>query len=562
MAGLFLLALLIGATAMFFLRPQSGATTLPTFTFLSSRRGAVSNARFLPGEESAIYSASWEGGPLRLYPASVGVRTSDPLNIESADLLSVSSRGELALSLGRRYPLGWEKVGTLAVARPGGAAPRPLLENVSVADWAPDGQTLAVAHEVDGKVFLEYPIGTVLYESPGWISDLRVHPDGDKVLIADNPKRGDNSCVIRIVDRSGQVVTAGIGGSWGVLWAPDGKAVWFSSGGTLASVLPGEAPRVLYQATSGLRLFDIDASGRLLIAAGSMRREMIVRAPNSDEDVNRSWLDWTTPSALSEDGRIALFEEGNNLNDDGYAIYMRDTDGSPPLLLGYGSTLALSPDARQVAVVKRVFGDNPELVLVPAGPGEPRSIGIGNLHSVVTPGVWSPGGSAGDPGSLFFIARDGNGSGRMYQLPLADGGIPLAVTPPEMTLAPRGHVVSVDGRWLVVQPLDAPALRFDLDDDSDGRIGQAVSGMEPADRALRFDRDGEHLYVQASSAVPASIVRINLKTGERVLWRELSPGDTAGVFLVDRVYISTDGAAYVYSIRRVILSMVGVDHLE
>ena len=33
-------------------------------------------------------------------------------------------------------------------------------------------------------------------------------------------------------------------------------------------------------------------------------------------------------------------------------------------------------------------------------------------------------------------------------------------------------------------------------------------------------------------------------------WRELTPGDPAGVSAIDRVNLSADGSAYVYSVRR------------
>ena len=209
LVGLAVLGLIVGAAGDVLPVASPGPVSTADVHSLSTRRGTVTNARFEPGSEAAVYSASWDGGPLMLYPSRPGTRTSDPLSIGEADLLSISSTGELALSLERRHPLGWEVIGTLAVARPGGAAPRRILEDVLVADWSPDGQNLAVAHEVDGVVRLEYPIGTVLYESEGWISRVRVNPDGNRVLFADNPFRGDNFSIPRIVDRSGVVDDTG-----------------------------------------------------------------------------------------------------------------------------------------------------------------------------------------------------------------------------------------------------------------------------------------------------------------------------------------------------------------
>jgi hypothetical protein len=547
-AGLLIAGLVVGGVAASLLRSGSSAPEPPTFTALSSRRGTVTNARFAPGGESALYSAAWEDGVVRLYTAARGSRTSDPVRSEEAHLLSISPTGELALSLDRRYPGGWEAIGTLAVAQPGGAAPRQILENVLVADWAPDGQSLAVAHEMDGVVRLAYPIGTVLYESGGWISDLRVHPDGSRVAFADCPVRGDSDAAAKIVDRAGVVETLAPDADEGVLWAPDGESVWYSSDGVLWAVRPGEAPRRLFAVPSQLDLLDVDASGNLLIAPTSVRREIIVRAPGAEADANLSWLDWSTPQILSSDGRLVVFQEGMVTTEDGYAIYLRETGGGPPLLLDYGSVLALSPDARWIAVVKRQSGTDPELLLVPTGPGQPRALDVGGLHLRQHGDAWVTGSSPGDAGALIFVALEGEGGPRLYHLPLTEGAKPQPITPADFPLAPLGHAASIDGDRVIAKPAGGVAVEFDLDGDGP----RSVPGLEPSDLPLRFDRDGVHLYVQTSSTTPVRIMRVDTVTGTRTLWRELSPIDQAGVFIADYVRLSADGSAHTYSNRRVI----------
>jgi len=544
--GLLVLGLALGAVATWWLHPSPASPEPPSFQVLSSRRGTVTNARFSRTENSVIYSASWDGGPLRLYPASPGVATSDPLKIENADLLSIARSGELALSLDRRYPIGWEAIGTLAVAQPGGSAPRQLLEDVLVADWGPDRE-LAVAHEVGGVVRLEYPIGKVLYETSGWISDLRVDPRGDRILIADNPARGDNFAVLKIIDLNGAVTTVGPGGSWGALWAPDGRTILYGTGSAVFSVRPGEEPRRVHETPTALRLLDIDESGRLLVAVAISRREMIIRAPNSVADVNRDWLNWSTPRILSDDGRWVVFEEGNDVTEDGYGIYLRDTEGGAPMRLVYGSSLALSPDARWVAVIEKAFGDDPQLVLVPTGPGKPVPIEVGGLLPLGDSGTWLAGDRPGDRGMLVFAGRDRDGATRMYALPLSGDAAPRAITPEDLALSPLGHAVSPDGKRVIVLPVDGPVVEFDLD----GAGPRPVPGIEPGDLPLRFDRSGRYLFTVVPSTLPAPIYQIDLSTGKRSLLRELSPVDPAGAFVVDRVQVSADGAAHAYSIRRV-----------
>ena len=546
-AGLVLAGLVLGAAAAWFLRPAPPVGTDINFTYLSSRRGTVTNARFTNGDGAAVYSAAWSGEPLRLYPAALGSRTADPLNLVSCDLLSVSNSGELAVALDRHNTLGWEAIGTLAIAQPGGGAPRPVLENVLVADWAPDGQSFAVAHEVDGIVRLEYPIGTVLYESPGWISDIRVHPDGERVLIADNPQRGDNIALVKIVHRDGRIEELGVGGSWGVLWDVDGEAVLTSTGGAMFRYRPGHGNVRLMAETSPVRLLDISASGNILATIAAHRREMIGRAPGETEERNLGWQDWSTPSVLSDDGRLAVFEEGNDVNADGSAIYLRQTDGAAPVHVGAGSVVALSPDAAWVAMAQRSFSDDPKLVLVPTGPGERRVVPLQGLRLSNLDGRWVKG-IAGAGDELIVMARRDEEAPRIYRLPLDGTTAPQAVTPPDFPLAANGHVVSVDGRRIVVKPAAGAAVAFG----PDGSGPQALAGVLPTDLPVGLDQDGRHLYVQAARTLPSPIFRVDTVTGERTLHAELSPADPAGVSIVDRVDFSADGRAYVYSIRRIV----------
>ena len=77
--------------------------------------------------------------------------------------------------------------GTLARMPLGGGAPREILEDVREADWSPDGEQLAIVRSVNGSDRLEFPAGKVLFETPGYVSDLRVSPDGQRVAFFEHP---------------------------------------------------------------------------------------------------------------------------------------------------------------------------------------------------------------------------------------------------------------------------------------------------------------------------------------------------------------------------------------
>ena len=128
-----------------------------------------------------VYGAAWKGNPLQLFSVRLGSVDSRPLGLPSADLLSISSSGEMAISTGRHYTVGWNNSGKLARVALDGQVPREVLDDVLCADWSPDGRSLALVRSVAGRYRLEYPAGTVLYETSGWISDARVSPDGQTV---------------------------------------------------------------------------------------------------------------------------------------------------------------------------------------------------------------------------------------------------------------------------------------------------------------------------------------------------------------------------------------------
>ncbi len=187
-------ALLLAAlAAAYFVGRQSGSKTDEIavvvsetgFKRLTFRRGYVSAARFAPDGQSVIYSASWVGTPEELFVTRPQNPVSRPLGITNASLLSISTAGEMAILLDSQFTLGWQRIGTLARMPIDGGAPREVLKNVQDADWTSDGKNLAVAHAVDGKYKLEFPIGKSLYETTGWLNNIQISPGEDMIAFMD-----------------------------------------------------------------------------------------------------------------------------------------------------------------------------------------------------------------------------------------------------------------------------------------------------------------------------------------------------------------------------------------
>src|SRR5579871_4327589 len=149
--------------AGYFLRSRTAAHSPPQFQKITFRKGVVAHARFAP-DGNIVYQAAWDNGPPRVYLAVPGSPESRDLGIEGG-FGAVSSKQQLTVST---PPFGDYNSARLSVVSISGGQSRPLLDDVIAADWAPDGESMAVLRRVNGKNRLEYPIGHVLIEDIPW----------------------------------------------------------------------------------------------------------------------------------------------------------------------------------------------------------------------------------------------------------------------------------------------------------------------------------------------------------------------------------------------------------
>src|SRR5262249_53156807 len=137
-------ALLAGAVAGVFVGRAAANSKIETsisFQRLTYQRGAIQSARFAPDGPTIVYGASGEGRPVEIFPPRPESFEARPLGL-AGDILSISPAGEMAISLGRHWVIGFESFGTLARVGLAGGTPREVLETVQDADWAPDGSAL------------------------------------------------------------------------------------------------------------------------------------------------------------------------------------------------------------------------------------------------------------------------------------------------------------------------------------------------------------------------------------------------------------------------------------
>jgi Tol biopolymer transport system component len=528
-------------------------TPLPTFHQLTFRRGEVGGARFAPDGQTILYSAAWDGRPMEIFSTRTDSSESRPFGLADAEVLAISRTGELAVSLHRRLLSGFTRTGTLAqTGLAGGGATRDVLEDVQSADWAPQGQSLAVVRDVGAHNRLEFPIGKVLYETTGWISHPRVAPKGDLVAFLHHPVPGDDGGSVAIVDLSGKMkrLTDLFATAAGLAWSPEGE-VWFTAAPignnrALYSVKPSGRPRLRARVTGNLTIHDIFRDGRLLMTQAIERQGMIALPPGEQKERDLSWLDWSRGKDLSADGKTVLFTESGSGGGEGYSVYLRKTDGSPAVRLGEGSTLGLSPDGKWALSIRELTSD-PQMVLYPTGAGEPRLLPKNGLR--VQNANWVPDGKR----ILFEAAEPGHGA-RLFVMDV-ESGKSRALTPEGYRLFVAS--VSPDARSAVVLGPDRRVYLYPLE----GGEPSAVPAIGPLDRVVGWSADGRVNLLRLAE-LPARVSRLDVATGQIEPWKQIVPADSAGVSGIGRVCLTPDGASYVYSYTRVLSDLYVVDGLK
>ena len=502
------------------------------------RQGVIYSGRFSPDGETVVYSAEWDGNPREVLTASAGSPESRSLGLPPADVLAVSSSGELAILLNARFSNGYQRTGTLARVPAAGGVPREMLEHVQDADWSPGGSEPAVVREVEGKYRLEFPVGKVLYETVNWIDSARFSRDGRRIAFVDHPVPGDSRGQVAVVDLAGKktALTEVFASASGLAWSKDGSEVWFTAAdkGNLqflhAVDLSGRR-RLVAAVPASLSLYDVSADGKILIVREAWRRGIAGLAPGAAAERDLSWLDYSRPAALSADGRVVLFDEQGTGAGPNYAVYMRGTDGSPAVKLAEGSALALSRDGRWAATVPTLESDT--LRIVPTGAGEPRSLTLKGL--IVGGGVWHPDGhrmliQAVEPGHL----------PRLYVVDQS-GGDPRPITEEEPTVA---GVISPDGKSVAVVSRSQPGRIIPFE----GGEARPLPALLTTDFLMRWSGDGHGIFVRPRGV--DRIERIDVATGARTVVSEIHPADRAGLVDLGWFLVSGDGRSYVYSYRR------------
>ncbi len=525
----------LGALAWNFRSGRDG-TRQPAFMPVTYRPMAVFRAAFAPDGKTIVFSAAPEGNTPRLFVIRPESPEPRPIGDPETHLLSVSSHGEMAVLTGARYLAQRLFIGTLSSMPLGGGGPREILENVREADWAPDGSRLAIIREIEGQDRLEFPIGHTLYESAGYLSDLRFSPRGDRIAFFEHPSRFDDRGSVNVVDLRGRKTTLSDSywGEEGIAWSRDGREILYSASlsgraTTVYAVTLAGRRRVALGSAGGLTIQDVSADGRWLTTRDDQFMRVMARTPAWEGDRDLSWLDSSVKPLLSRDGRTVVFSEQSGVVGNAYAVCLRKTDGGDVVRLGEGVSLDLSPDGRRVLAV--VFSTPPRVMIYPTGAGEPQRVETSDLENFDT-GQFFPGGD-----SIVITANEPRRGLRYYVVSLA-GGRPRAVTP-EGT---REGVLSRDGKYILARRPGDPWYVYPLA----GGAPRAVPGLTGEDAPVCTSLDGLSVLASRRIAIPQLIERVDLESGRRSPFREIAPADHAGLVRIIPTFISDDGRSYAY----------------
>jgi Tol biopolymer transport system component len=556
-AGIAVLALAAGLAAGIWVGRSRGGPdgpAEPTFTRLTYGRGMIRSARFAPDGKTVVFGAAWDGQPTRLFLTRTDTAESTPIGLPDAEVLAVSAGGELALSLGHRYE-GWMGEGTLARAPLLGGAARAMLEAVREAEWTPDGTRLAVVRRTGGRESVEFPLGTPIYETGGYVSHLRFSPDGSRLAFADHPLFADDVGYVAIMDTSGTVRR--LTGFWGaglrsLAWSPGGDEIWFTASragenAALRAVDLSGRQRHLLGGLTHMVIFDALPDGRLLLGRETYLRtvEALMAGESKPRDVSLA-REGSAGKQITADGRTLLITDQYA---DNYATYLRRADQASPVRLGQGEAMHLSPDGQWVIAVTPETPSR--LLLHPIGPGQTRQLpNSGGI--VIEAARWLPDGQ-----HIVMLGRSRQGRSRGY-LVAVGGGSPRAFTPEGVEPVRWWTMpVSPDGKRVVARGPDGRIFAYPVD----GSPAQEIPGIADPDIPLEWTADGKAIFIGRQDAGTWRVRRLEMATGRETPWMEVSPPEVAGL-RVSQLFLTADGRYYVHSYSRLLTDLYVADGIR
>jgi eukaryotic-like serine/threonine-protein kinase len=553
-AGILALVL-VGTLLWSYLRPRTEA---PRFTQVTFRSAYIRAARF-GGAGTVVYGATINGGPMEVFSTRTDTLEAAPMKLK-ADLLNISRGSEMALSVDRDFGVIWTPTGRLARAPLGGGATRELVDNVTDADWNSNGTELAVTRPMNGKFRLEYPLGKVLYETNGFVSEPRFSRSGDRIAFLDHPVFGDDRGVVSVVDLQGKrsVLSEEFTSEQGLAWSVSGNEIWFTASKSgepseLRAVdLKGHS-RVVNAGPSRLHLEDIASDGKVLLSSELLRWQTGIADTKTGRQTDLTAFQWPEVESISHDGSMILLNSFDIATDTNYRLYIQRTDGSSPVLIGEGAGTNISSDGRWAAAVDPT--DERNASVIPTGVGETHKLRAAPDQQYVGLALFPD-------AKQLLISTVGSGSSPQTAVQEIESGAvhPVGTTGRyvESFAGMMSPGPSLDGRYCIQTDHDHRYWLQPLD----GKAAREIRGVNSGERILQWHNDFNNVFVANLTGSDADIYTLNLTTGARKLWTHFSPAEKTALVGKSSVVITPDGTHYAYQVQRIYSTLFLADGLH
>jgi hypothetical protein len=524
---LLLMALTLAATRQF---SKPGH---PVFRRVSFGHEVVTRARFGLEEDTVVFSSRVDGRLPRLFVRRRGQDYPTPLDFEDADLLSVSSNGELALLMSPRIRSPFLATGRLARAPMSGGAPRDVMDGVALAEWAPDGESLAIVTDDGGVARIEFPRGTTLFETAGIIQALRFSPLGDQIAYLHQPVRGQGTMELMVMPLKGAPASIrprlSFGGIPSMAWQADGKGILIGEEDVHLISVNGDRETVL-TLPGNVTVHDVDSQGRWLLDDHEQRAD-VVASVNGAPPRLLAHQSFSLATALSPKGDLLAFSESGPGR---LRACLRRLSDDSVVELGGGLPTAFSPDGRYVLTLAAGPGT---VTLLPTGVGDPKTL----------PGIRSE--------SVDFGAFSSDGRHVAFIETQKAGGVRVFVQnvegePSQTTLfsgkAPwSGVIFDADSKAVITATSNDGLSVLPLD----GGKARPIPGTLAHDLPFMVG-DRQTLYLQRIEDLPGRMYAVDMKTGARKIAYEMAASDPAGVIGYGPGAVTADGRTWAMTVHR------------
>jgi Tol biopolymer transport system component len=250
--------------------------------------------------------------------------------------------------------------------------------------------------------------------------------------------------------------------------------------------------------------------------------------PGGKQERELGWFGWSELEDITPDGKQILFSEEGDGGGPNYTVFLRNTDGSPPVRLGEGTGFAISADGNWVITQPAKGGP---LGLVPTGAGEARILTHDNVN-------YSAARFLPDGKHLLAVGIETGRGVRDYRIDVPDGAS-KPVTP-EGT---AGTQISPDGRSVIVRGPDGKYGIWPID----GGDIRLIPGLDSRYNITGWFPDGLSVYVRSSARQNVTpVFNANIATGKMEPWKTFGTNLPSGTTSVSAPRFSKDGSAYVY----------------